>query len=909
MPDTPEENQGDALAQARAEVARLQADNARLTELLDMAQDFGRLGVWERDPVTLEGRWDRHVFRFFGFEPGTTPPFEEAVKRVHPDDSLRDTFHASLKKPGSYSERFRVVRPDGSFAHIHSQWRTVPDAQGRTARVVGVMMDDTETLVATRRMATEHAQLGLALSLSGIGLWRHEIADARLYHDARALSILGRESAPQGLPLEEVRGWIHPDDLAEVLAAHAQTLEQGGPVDARTRYRHVDGSWRTLLTRRVLQRDEAGQPLRILGVALDVTEQQERMAQALQLARRLEAAADAAHVGLWSTPLDGGPPEWNPNMYRLLGCDPAAGPLSMGAMLRELAPEEDRDRVATAVLDWIRGDIDAQLDLEVRVLHPGGAVRRMEIRGRQEVDPDGVHRAFGVLLDFTEQYEALLALREANERNSLALSAVGMGTWSHDAQNGRADWDDQMFHLRGLEPSSQAPDTEDRMALVVPEDRAAVSSQSMPYLVSPQPLAYEFQIKRADTGAVRTIASRSIALTDEDGRVVRRIGVNWDVTEARSVERAQRERELALRESRTQAALFTRISHELRTPLNAVLGFTQLLLAGDAAASPMQRRERLLQIQSAGESLLAAVNGVLDLSEQTDAANEPARESVPIGSALDRALAPLAVAIAARSLTIERADLMPAVIGDARRVQQVLAQLLSNAVKFNRHGGRVHIGARVQAREVVIGIGDQGPGIDAARLPYLFEPPWGDGARAGADRGIGLVIAQATAQRMGGRIDIARSDAKGSTFELRLPWAGAQAPSAAGSTAGGNGPRVLYIEDNDVNMLIVRELLAKRPRLAFHGASDGESGVRAAIELQPALVLIDMQLPDIDGMQVLRLLRADPRTASATCVALSANAMTEDVQRARAAGFDDYWTKPIDLAAFLTALDRLLPTS
>jgi len=107
----------------------------------------------------------------------------------------------------------------------------------------------------------------------------------------------------------------------------------------------------------------------------------------------------------------------------------------------------------------------------------------------------------------------------------------------------------------------------------------------------------------------------------------------------------------------------------------------------------------------------------------------------------------------------------------------------------------------------------------------------------------------------------------------------------------------------------VRELLAKRPRLAFHGASDGESGVRAAIELQPALVLIDMQLPDIDGMQVLRLLRADPRTASATCVALSANAMTEDVQRARAAGFDDYWTKPIDLAAFLTALDRLLPTS
>jgi CheY-like chemotaxis protein len=118
---------------------------------------------------------------------------------------------------------------------------------------------------------------------------------------------------------------------------------------------------------------------------------------------------------------------------------------------------------------------------------------------------------------------------------------------------------------------------------------------------------------------------------------------------------------------------------------------------------------------------------------------------------------------------------------------------------------------------------------------------------------------------------------------------------------------VLYIEDNDVNMLIVRELLAQRPGVVFHGAVDGKSGVQLARERLPSLVLIDMQLPDIDGIEVLRRLRADPLTASIPCVALSANAMPQDVQSARAAGFDDYWTKPIDLTAFLRAIDRLMP--
>jgi hypothetical protein len=744
----------DPLQRALAEIERLKRENNRLAELLDMAQEFGRLGVWERDPKTLEGRWDAHVFRFFGFEPGATPHFSEVAKRVHPDDRLEHHFTSTLSRPGAHSQRYRIRRPDGSVAHVHSQWRVIAGADGHAERVIGVLVDDTETRELAQQMQAERVQLGMALSLAGVGLWRFDIERQRIFHDEQALVFLGRVPDPEGTPVEEARRWVHPDDVDEVRAALERTLAEGGPVDTQTRFRHADGHWVTVLTRRVLQRDAAGKPLAVVGVGMDVTEQQRRTHAALQLARRLDAAAEAANVGLWSSPLDGQAPEWNAQMYKLLGIDPARGALRLGDSLRELAHPEDRDRVAALVLAWMRGSAGTELEVTMRIVRPDGALRWIEVRSRREKDADGARRAVGVMLDVTAQHEALLRLREANERITLALDAVQMGTWSNDIASGRDDWDERMYRLRGLDPALPVPDEAQRLALVLPEDRALLVAASLPFLNSAEPLAYEFRIRRADDGRVRTIASRSIALTDEHGRVARRIGVNWDVTEARQLEQAQRDAELARRESRAKSALFARISHELRTPLNAMLGLTQLMVADQARLDAAQRRARLLQVHAAGRELLKLVDGVLELGE--------------------------------------------------------------------------------------------------------------DAPSAGAAR------------------------------------------SAAASDAAG-AASVLYIEDNDVNMLIVRELLAQRPHLAFHGAPDGERGVERARELRPALVLIDMQLPGIDGMEVMRRLRADAATAGSTLIALSANAMPEDARQALAAGFDAYWTKPIDLSKFLEELDARLP--
>jgi PAS domain S-box-containing protein len=759
----------------------------------------------------------------------------------------------------------------------------------------------------------QQAQLQLALALAGIGLWRHDLHTGLMHHDERAQAMVGHSGGSRGMPLEAARATIHPDDLADVQDAFDNTLASGGPVDTQTRYRHANGRWRTLLTRRLLMRDAQGRPAMILGVAVDVTEQQQRTTETLQLAQRLEAAAEAARIGLWSGAIDARRPQWNAHMYVLLARDPGRDTLNLGEALREYTPDEDRDRVAALALGWLRGAGSTRLEFEMRVRRDDGALRWVQIRAQREVDADGVDRAFGVMQDVTAEREATERLRVANERTSLALSAVHMGTWSHDVASGRDDWDEQMFLLRGLPPGSPVPSREQRMALVLPEDRPAADTQAMPFTSSANPLAYEFRVRRAGDGAVRTLASRSIAVTDAQGRVTRRIGINWDVTDVRQAERLQRERELALRDSRNKSALFARISHELRTPLNAVLGFAQLLQSENEQATAAERGQRLSQIQTAGRRLLRLVDNVLDLGEQAEAQRDEAPARLSLAEALATATAALAQAALSRHVRIECGDLSPRVVADERRLQQVLTQLLGNAVKFSRPHGVVRLGSRLSGLDAVLTIADSGPGIDADRARRLFEPFAGpDGSTSveahslGLGLGIGLAIGQTLAQRMGGRIALASTGPQGSVFELWLRRADVQPAAAAAAAAA--APALLYIEDNAVNMLIVRELLAKRPRVVFHGAVDGTSGVRMAREQQPTLVLIDMQLPDIDGTEVLRRLRADPLTASIPCIALSANAMPDDVSSARAAGFDDYWTKPIDLVSFLGVIDRLIPT-
>ncbi|MBW8844671.1 MAG: CHASE domain-containing protein [Burkholderiales bacterium] len=406
-------------------------------------------------------------------------------------------------------------------------------------------------------------------------------------------------------------------------------------------------------------------------------------------------------------------------------------------------------------------------------------------------------------------------------------------------------------------------------------------------------------------------------LRGSDGRPHRLVGVVEDITDQLRIEELDRAREAAEAANQAKNEFLSRMSHELRTPMNAILGFTQLMqMDASEPLSPAQR-SRAQQISQAGWHLLEMINDTLDLSriEAGSLRLEPVVLELP--PLLARALALVQNHAAERGLAISQ-RLDPGalrLVGDPTRVTQVLTNLLSNAVKYNRAGGSVAIEAHSPAPGwVEIAVRDTGLGLSEEQRAALFQPF----NRLGRERsglpgtGIGLVISQRLAEMMGGSLRAEAVDGPGACFVLRLPAAGAATPATLEArqqepAAPQAGPhrRVLYVEDNPMNVEVMRGVVEQRPGLELEIATTAEAGLRALHERPPALLLLDWQLPDGDGLTLLARLRELGSTPPPVIV-VSANAQPEQIALAHTAGAEHYLTKPLDVGELLALVDELL---
>ncbi|HEV7576167.1 MAG TPA: PAS domain-containing protein [Caldimonas sp.] len=899
----------------------LAARAARQDELLDTAQEFGRLGIWEREIPSGEGRWDKHVFGFWGIDPAAgTPNYSEAIQRIHPEDRARMNYAESTRRPGRYAQRYRVIQPDGKMRWIHSQWEVKNGPRGIPDRALGVMMDDTEAYDAARTLSDVNAQLTLAVDLGKIAIWRHDLRTGRMHYSDLAFELLGLAPRPEGLSIDEVRSFIHPDDIPLVLASAEQALASREPTDMEARYRRADGSWRYVLTRRVVERNEKGEPIAFVGVALDMTERVEHLRHAEELARRLEAASRAAGVGIWTTTIGPGGADWNAQMFELFDrCEPPTPP-TFGRWLRDSIHPGDRDRVGTeARAYFISGD--HPFDIEFRALRRDGSVRWIVMRADIDRVHPGPRRVLGIAMDVTERQRALEALREASQRAALITRHAGIGTWEADA-DGRERWDAQMFHLRGLAPQERAPTREERLAIVHPDDVAVVLDSMAGAQATHLPAAYEFRVVLPG-GSHRWLASRSAAVLDDAGRPARRVGVNWDITESKNAEIARQQTALAEREIHAKSQFLSRMSHELRTPLNAVLGFTQLLQIEARQSAHAGQLAKLEHVRAAGDHLLSLINDVLDLSGLEAGEVRLSMQAVDLGLLVRQSLPLLQSLATQHDVELETGRAEGVARADPTRLRQVLINLISNAIKYNRPGGTVRVESHADAGTATLSVRDTGRGLSAEQIASLFEPfnRFGVESEGIEGTGIGLTIVKALVDGMGGRIEVESSPGQGTVFAVTLPAAaipeaideGGSAPDTVPDLLGApaasleRSGTILYIEDNPVNVLLVEELVAAVGGLMIVSEPTGTAGIERALVLRPDLVLVDLQLPDFDGYEVLRRLRADPRTRAIPCIALSANAMREDIERGLASGFADYWTKPIDFPVFIAALHRMFP--
>ena len=387
----------------------------------------------------------------------------------------------------------------------------------------------------------------------------------------------------------------------------------------------------------------------------------------------------------------------------------------------------------------------------------------------------------------------------------------------------------------------------------------------------------------------------------------------------REVAERQRAEADADRANRAKSEFLSRMSHELRTPLNAILGFAQLL---ELEVERPADRESVEQIAKGGRHLLTLINEILDIA-RIEAGQLPlSPEPVRVGDAIQRVLDLTRPLAATRRIELETggAALHPEhVWADQQRLQQVLLNLVSNGIKYNRDAGRLTVACdAAEADRIRISVKDTGPGIAPALRERLFQPF----DRLGAEQhgvegtGLGLALSKRLVEAMGGTIGVESVPSAGSTFWVEFLRAESPidrlartepSPAVLAAPAERDGT-VLYIEDNLSNLRLVERTLALRPGVKLIPAMQGRLGLALAQQHRPDLILLDLHLPDISGEQVLRELQGDPGLRQTPVVVLSADATPGQVQRLLAAGVRAYLTKPLDVRQLLALLDEVLRT-
>jgi signal transduction histidine kinase/ActR/RegA family two-component response regulator len=521
------------------------------------------------------------------------------------------------------------------------------------------------------------------------------------------------------------------------------------------------------------------------------------------------------------------------------------------------------------------------------------------------------------------------------------LGKIGNWEWLLDADTFQGS--EETYRMFGWRPGREAPQPHERAPHFSPDSWRRLNDAMAHTRQTGMPFVVELELAPG-AGRARWIEGRGTLVVDAGGRVVRMRGTVQDISDRRRLVQAQTEAAATALASRSRNEFLARVSHEMRTPLNAVSGLAQLLALNPQVQASPDIAEQLRLMQTASDHLRAMIDDVLDLAQIRAGSLRLAVQAISIQALAVECLRWLDAQAAAHQVHLQLVDARQgwSLLADQTRMRQVLMNLLSNAIKYNRPGGSVVLTLRHEpaatagaagqpdarpttapaAGWLCVEVADTGRGMNPRQMSALYEPF----NRLGAEQeeipgtGLGLSLVKELTEAMGGTLEAHSALGQGSQFRLRLPAQAAAEDADLGlSRARGEAPDVvldapgapflvLYVEDNRLNAMVMQLAIKRLPGVVLHIATDGNTGLAMARQLQPDLVLLDINLPQLSGTEVMLQLRADPTLAHTPCVAVSANSIAVDVEQAIGAGFDDYIAKPIAVQPLLQLVQRMRQT-
>jgi PAS domain S-box-containing protein len=559
------------------------------------------------------------------------------------------------------------------------------------------------------------------------------------------------------------------------------------------------------------------------------------------------------------------------------------------------------------------------------------------------IQPSGPNHweLFAVVTDITERKQVEEQLKKSEAQLAEAQRLAHIGSWEWDFTGKGSWWSDEMYRIYGVSPQEFQPNGSRTANFVHPDDQEYVAAALKKATHEHLPLELEFRIVHPD-GVVRHLFAKSVIVMDDTGRTRKMFGTTQDITERKLAEEKLRRahdeledrvqsrtaeltkvnvelqsaKEAADKANMAKSEFLSRMSHELRTPLNAILGFGQILTMENLDPLAKDSTEHILK---AGYHLLKLVNEVLDITSVETGRMDLSLEPVAVSGVVREAVALVRSLAAQSNITMDESEIISSqihVMADQQRLKQVFINLLSNALKYNRPGGKVWVSYQVMPQgNVRIAVSDTGFGIAPENLPRLFVPF----ERLDADKaaiegtGLGLALSKRMVEVMGGTMSVESVVGEGSTFYIELPAADSlrqQVEAQNDLQTEGMAPHksftVLLIEDNASNYRLIETVLKYRPGAKLLGAMQGSIGLDLARRHTPDIILLDLHLPDMGGYEVLRHLRAYHETAGIPVIVVSADATPNQVQRLLAAGAAAYLTKPINVKEFLSVLDEML---